>query len=69
MTLLKDKNESTGALIPVIGIESSPESFTEPTKHRYLQIAERAYYKAEARGFEPGYEEDDWLEAENEQLQ
>ena len=28
--------------------------------------AEIAYYKAESRGFEPGYELDDWLEAERE---
>jgi hypothetical protein len=27
-------------------------------------IQETAYYKAEARGFSPGYEEQDWLEAE-----
>ena len=30
------------------------------------QIAEAAYYKAERRGFEPGYEMTDWLEAERE---
>jgi len=30
------------------------------------KIAELAYYKAECRGFEPGYELDDWLEAERE---
>jgi hypothetical protein len=29
-------------------------------------IAERAYLKAEKRGFEPGHEMDDWLEAEME---
>ena len=27
-------------------------------------IAEAAYYKAEQRGFDPGLEEHDWLEAE-----
>ena len=27
-------------------------------------IQEAAYYKAAARGFSPGYEEQDWLEAE-----
>ena len=32
-------------------------------------IAERAYYKAEQRGFQPGYELVDWLEAEREQLE
>lgn len=29
-------------------------------------IAESAYFKAEKRGFEPGYEMQDWLEAEQE---
>jgi len=29
-------------------------------------VAEAAYYKAEARGFEPGHEMDDWLDAERE---
>ena len=29
-------------------------------------IAEAAYYKAEMRGFNPGYEEYDWIEAEKE---
>jgi hypothetical protein len=28
-------------------------------------IAEAAYYKAESRGFAPGHEMEDWLEAEN----
>jgi hypothetical protein len=28
-------------------------------------IAEKAYYKAEIRGFEPGFEEQDWIESEN----
>jgi hypothetical protein len=32
------------------------------------KIAELAYYKAESRGFQPGYELDDWLEAEREAL-
>lgn len=30
------------------------------------KIAELAYYKAERRGFEPGHELEDWLEAERE---
>jgi len=30
------------------------------------KIAELAYYKAESRGFEPGHEIDDWLDAERE---
>ncbi len=32
------------------------------------KIAKLAYYKAENRGFTPGYELEDWLEAEQEFL-
>lgn len=32
------------------------------------RIAASAYYKAEARGYEPGHEIQDWLEAEAEIL-
>lgn len=31
-------------------------------------IAEAAYYKAEKRGFDPGFETQDWMEAEMEIL-
>ena len=31
-----------------------------------LFISETAYYKAEKRGFAPGHEQQDWLEAEKE---
>jgi hypothetical protein len=31
---------------------------------KWLMIAEAAYYCAEQRGFEPGHELEDWLEAE-----
>jgi Protein of unknown function (DUF2934) len=33
---------------------------------RTHRIAVLAYFKAEARGYEPGYEMQDWLDAENE---
>ena len=51
-------------------VNSVPES---PSDAIYLpdgdaRIAELAYYKAESRGFEPGHELDDWLEAEREFL-
>lgn len=36
---------------------------------RDAKIAELAYYKAQNRGFIPGYELDDWYEAEQEFLQ
>ncbi|HEY8158601.1 MAG TPA: DUF2934 domain-containing protein [Methylobacter sp.] len=35
---------------------------------RDAKIAELAYYKAESRGFAPGYELEDWLQAEQEFL-
>jgi hypothetical protein len=33
---------------------------------RYMMIQQAAYLRAERRGFEPGFELDDWLAAENE---
>ena len=42
------------------GVSSDAESA------RRKSIAERAYYKAQKRGFAPGHEDADWLEAENE---
>ncbi len=33
------------------------------------KISEIAYYKAERRNFEPGYEVTDWLEAEQEYME
>jgi hypothetical protein len=35
---------------------------------RDSKIAELAYFKAESRGFAPGHELEDWLEAEGEFL-
>lgn len=37
-----------------------------PSADMQEQIAARAYFKAEARGFSPGGELDDWLAAEAE---
>lgn len=35
-----------------------------PAKSRQEMIAEAAYHLAEKRGFMPGYEQQDWFEAE-----
>jgi DUF2934 family protein len=35
---------------------------------RHAMIAEAAYYRAERRGFAPGFELEDWLQSENEQV-
>lgn len=65
--------------IPVFGIESKPKSDVESKtvssssklsdEERCCLVAELAYYKAEARGFEPGHELEDWLAAEAEVAQ
>jgi Protein of unknown function (DUF2934) len=44
-------------------IEEAPDSSADEVQQ---QIRETAYYRAESRGFEPGKELDDWLEAEAE---
>nr|WP_298719981.1 DUF2934 domain-containing protein [uncultured Steroidobacter sp.] len=36
------------------------------SESREARIAEAAYWRAERRGFTPGYELDDWLDAEKE---
>lgn len=47
---------------------SASESVVLPCdEERLSRIAASAYYKAEARGFAPGYELEDWLVAEIEE--
>ena len=43
---------------------SEPVHQTEESKTRHQWISVAAYYKAQARGFVPGLELDDWLAAE-----
>ena len=49
-------------------VNSDPEELGNTLKSEDLdaRIAELAYLKAESRGFEPGHELEDWLEAEQE---
>ena len=35
-------------------------------EERHRRISDAAYYRAQRRGFEPGHEREDWLEAERE---
>lgn len=49
--------------IPSVIFEDDPAPGADD---RLEKIAVAAYYKAEARGFMPGQEMDDWLEAEAE---
>jgi hypothetical protein len=37
-------------------------ALAEPERHAWL--AEAAYFRAQARGFDPGHELDDWIAAE-----
>lgn len=45
--------------------EEGREQYLTPAERERI-IAEHAYYRAERRGFEPGRELEDWLEAEAE---
>ena len=44
----------------------SVEVFAAAKPDARAVIAERAYYRAERRGFAPGYDVEDWLAAERE---
>ena len=46
----------------------SATSFSVTSEELQQRIAETAYYKAERRGFEPGYEAQDWIESERDIL-
>lgn len=46
-----------------LGSSARGEMSAEETRR---QIAEAAYYRAKERGFEPGHELEDWIEAESE---
>ncbi|MFI3155809.1 MAG: sterol desaturase family protein [Methylococcaceae bacterium] len=50
------------------GFTMPPGSSTKAAVSLEVMIAEAAYYKAEKRGFYPGHELRDWLEAKNEML-
>ena len=63
MDIKKTSKKESINPIPVIGIESKHEL---NDGDRLSSIAISAYYKAEARGYEPGHEVQDWLEAEAE---
>jgi hypothetical protein len=53
---MKTDNES---LYDINGSETDLETFQE-------MVAKNAYYRAEKRGFEDGFELEDWFEAEQE---
>ena len=64
-------SEEVGQIIAETPQESkaqSATSFSVTSEELQQVIAETAYYKAEKRGFEPGYEAQDWIESERDIL-
>jgi hypothetical protein len=45
-------------------ISESPVPAAVDPKQHHREVAEAAYFRAEHRGFLPGYELEDWLDAE-----
>ncbi len=67
MKRLKEPKNDAKNSIPVTDVDLGHGLEGEKDdSSKYYRTAECAYYKAEARGFEPGYEIDDWLAAEAE---
>ena len=63
MEHLKTAKKNTGKSTPISNVESKQES---NSLDNITRIAISAYYKSEARGYEPGHELQDWLAAEAE---
>ncbi|MGH8177598.1 MAG: DUF2934 domain-containing protein [Steroidobacter sp.] len=58
---------SPETLIPdIVRVDRASEAVDQPTRDRESRIAERAYQLAQQRGFAPGAELEDWLQAERE---
>jgi hypothetical protein len=64
MEPMQAKRKIGNAPIPVIGMENSGDD-----EDRLNRIAVSAYFRAEARGYEPGHEVQDWLDAETEMME
>lgn len=56
----------TGSHENLFRLQRNSEQYRQWLEQNRARIAVAAYYKAEARGFEPGQEAEDWLEAEAE---
>jgi hypothetical protein len=61
----RERNPAAAGTDPnPVSRESSPPAIS--AEERYKLIAHHAYLRAERRGFAPGNEVDDWLQAESE---
>lgn len=69
MEISKESQKSAKNPMPMIGIKTHELLSNKSENQQRSRTAECAYYKAEARGFEPGHEMDDWLAAEAETKQ
>jgi hypothetical protein len=50
-----------------VSVASNAKSENLVENEQFARIAVTAYYKAQARGFQPGHELEDWLTAEAEE--
>src|SRR5262245_42186849 len=55
-----------GAPVALKSVKKTPAKQPDQSEAKRQKIAEAAYYRAQQRGFEPGYEVEDWLAAEAE---
>lgn len=66
-TMSQEETPLYGELVIPFNAEDQPD-FHEQAKKKAAELRSRirqtAYYLAEKRGFEPGYELEDWLKAE-----
>ncbi len=70
LSLGKSSKRPTRKQTPKQATDTEPPTITKITPldddSRRAMIAEAAYYRAERRGFAPGFEWEDWLQSENE---
>lgn len=60
-----ERSGSSGSTQQKVSVAApQPEPAPIVSQERHRRVAEVAYYLAERRGFEPGHEMEDWLEAE-----
>lgn len=68
MTTTVKSQKITQTKKPILSVKPNKSITSRPNQDYQEMISEAAYYKAEQRGFVPGFEQEDWLAAENEIL-
>lgn len=66
MSRARARRDSGDPVTAAAAIRSAPEGRVISPEERERMIARAAYFRAEKRGFAPGHELEDWLEAEAE---